>query len=435
MKTERIRNRIKAWTAAALCALLAAVCMQAAAAEVNAYPPLNPSAAVALTVKAVSPEGDIPISSLEITLYRAADMAISESGAASFELTEAFKSFNGQINGIPDPNKMDSSSWADGAKTFARYLPGGLADGTTFETFTRVTGEDGAARFTDLRQGLYLMISSYKGTQFEYASIVPSFLTLPQLSEDGASWIYDASITGKPEVGPATTEETSVTVRKVWEGESASGASSSRPGSITVVLHDADGDPLDTQILSASNGWTFSWAGLEAGEYFVTESDIPSGYTVSLEEQVTEDGKLVTVTNTAPINGESQEDTPTPTPTPVNPSPGTPNAGPEGDSPNSTPNQGVLGENRGTVNSGPEGESINSPANQGVAGESREKQKEADVKGESREKKEAAVASEHRLPQTGQLWWPVWLLSAIAAVLMIFGMLLRVSGRSDLRDR
>ena len=63
------------------------------------------------------------------------------------------------------------------------------------------------------------------------------------------------------------------------------------------------------------------------------------------------------------------------------------------------------------------------------------------VKGSNREKEEtgrggdtSAVESAARLPQTGQLWWPVWLLAGIAAVLVILGLILRISGKKDLKE-
>ena len=78
----------------------------------------------------------------------------------------------------------------------------------------------------------------------------------------------------------------------------------------------------------------------------------------------------------------------------------------------------------------------------GVLGESREKaptdtsekKKNKGVKGSSRQGDTGSVAGAERLPQTGQLWWPVWLLSGLSAVLVLIGLILRMSGKKDLKD-
>jgi hypothetical protein len=141
-------------------------------------------------------------------------------------------------------------------------------------------------------------------------------------------------------------------------------------------LLDANGNTVgDPQTLSASNGWKFTWTGLNEGKWSVKESIVPTGYAVSYEEQTTTQGKTITVRNTKDgggVLGESRENTP-------------------------------------TSSSG--------------------------VKGSSRQGDTGAVASANRLPQTGQLWWPVWVLSALAAVFVMIGLILRLSGKKDLKDR
>ena len=393
MKSDRIwviQKRI--WFAAVMCALLALFCVSAAGVA-TAYPALDPSAEVTVTVHAAVPNSDSPISGLRVTLYKAGDMTISEDGMASFTLTPAFASYDGKVEANLDPNKMDSSSWAKGAATLAPYVVSdSTKGGQAFETISAVTGEDGSAHFQGLDQGLYLMTASYEGDVYKDVTITPAFLTLPQISKDNKVWDYNASVKVKPQITPKETEKpneteksketekptTSVSVRKVWSGDDAAGTSSRRPASVTIELHNSAGVTLDTQTLSAQNGRAFTWAGLEAGEYSVTEKDIPAGYSVSHEEQKTADGKLVTVTNTTPpagVQGESRE-------------------------------REVEAENRA-----------------GVKGSSREKETE----------KNAAVASANRLPQTGQLWWPVWVLAGIAAVLLILGLILRLSGKKDMK--
>lgn len=377
MKKVGIWNRSKLLVAAAACMMLVLLCAGIA----SAYPALDSTQPVSLTVSA-SADG-AAISSLRFTLYKAADMAVGADGAAEFTLTDAFAAYGDEIEMNLDPEGMDSSEWAAGAATVAPYVLRDSKNGSkSFESLSAATDADGKAAFSGVGQGLYLMTGIYEGSDFETVTVTPVFLTLPQLSEDGSSWIYSASASAKTTAKTPDTEAktVSVSVRKVWSGDDTAGTSSRRPESITVDLLDSTGAVVDTQTLSATNAWSFTWTGLSEGTWSVAEKDVPSNYSVSQEETVTEDGKTVTITNT-------------------------------------TPPAGVQGESREKTSTS-----------------DKSKDKDKKVKGSSRSGDTANVASASRLPQTGQLWWPVWLLSGIAAVLVILGLILRLSGRRDMKD-
>ncbi len=378
MKKVGIWNRYKTCMAVIACMLLALMCAGAAGA---AYPAVDPSQSVSLTVTAAS-DGN-GISSLRFTLFKAADMSVGTNGDVEFVLTDAFAAYGDEISVNLDPEKMDSSEWAAGAATLAPYVLRDSKNGSkAFESSSAATDGNGSAVFSGIGQGLYLMTGVYEGSDYSSVTVTPVFLTLPQLSEDGASWVYGASAAAKvaAEVKTETEKKTSVSVRKVWSGDDSTTTTGSRPESVSVDLLDSTGTVVDTQTLSAVNGWAFTWTGLSAGEWTVTEKDVPSGYSVSQEEKASDDGKTVTITNTTPASG--------------------------------------------------------------VLGASREKTKESeketkddkDTKGSSRSDDTSDVASVSRLPQTGQLWWPVWVLAGAAAVLVIIGLILRLSGKRDLRD-
>ena len=161
-----------------------------------------------------------------------------------------------------------------------------------------------------------------------------------------------------------------MSVRKIWAGDDTASTSSRRPASIEVALLDQNGTTLDTQTLGEQNQWSYNWRDLPAGKYSVKEVTVPAGYSVSYDEQ----GTAFTIKNTTPAGG-------------------------------------VLGASR---------EKTDTTNNN--------KKK---VKGTSRQ---GDVAGDSRLPQTGQLWWPVWLLSGLAVVLVIIGLFLRMSGKKDLKE-
>ena len=385
MKRNRIRNITRNWTAAAVALMLALLCAGSAA----AFPTKgieNDSALSALTVSANNPTDGKAISGLELTLYKAADMEVESNGHVTFVLTKAFEEYNNEgpkkIDGGLDPNDFDSSSWASTAKSLEPQVISDAANKKEFQSVSKVTGADGKVTFTGLEQGLYLMLGTYKGTEYQSVAVTPAFLTLPQWSEDAGDWIYNAQSKAKPTVTPkppVTPKETSITVQKIWANDDT--AQSSRPASIKVELLDANGTTVDSQTLSASTGWKFTWAGLDEGKWSVKESVVPTGYAVSYEEATTEEGKTITVKNTK-------------------------NGG------------GVLGESR----------------EKETPDETEAKKTKKNVRGTSREGDTASEQGSTRLPQTGQLWWPVWLLSGLAAVLVIIGLILRMSGKKDLKD-
>lgn len=105
-----------------------------------------------------------------------------------------------------------------------------------------------------------------------------------------------------------STEETSVSVRKVWtDSDNQDGI---RPESISVQLKadgKASGDPV---VLNEANNWTYTWTKLAKNankteiQYTVDEVDVPSGYTKTVTKEST--GYVITNTHnpeTTSING------------------------------------------------------------------------------------------------------------------------------------
>ena len=103
---------------------------------------------------------------------------------------------------------------------------------------------------------------------------------------------------------PVEPEPVSLTVKKVWSGDKAE----ERPASVTVTLYDG-GKAMDKVVLSAANGWTYTWNGLDGdGDWSVIETGIPNGYTPSYRTK----GDVVTITNTATLIQTGQMNWPVP---------------------------------------------------------------------------------------------------------------------------
>lgn len=309
-----------------------------------------------------------PVVGVTYSLYRVADMAQKENTDVAFPLTDTFKAYAGSIDLDLSFDNMTDDTWASMAASLAPYV---LRDKVQVDA-AAVSGSSGTAAFEGLEKGLYLMTVSYTGTQYSAVTGAPVFLALPELSGDKTAWNYQVAANSKltkPEVFGENREKT-VTARKAWKGDSSSDLRKKRPASVVVQLLDKNGDLVDEQTLSSQNGWSCKWTGLDAlQDYKVVEKKVPAGYKVTTSSsRPAIDTVAYVITNTK--------------------KPG-----------------GVAGENRGKPST---------PS--GVAGESRS----------------SGSAGESRLPQTGQLWWPVWLFAGAGVVLILLGLIRRHSGSRDL---
>jgi len=237
---------------------------------------------------------NLPISGMKLRLYKTADTT----DAAQLAVTEAFR-----------PAGVDLASgtdWAAKAATLAAFaamrqesLPLAAAGST-----------DSAGVFDagELPVGLYLVTGeSVTLGNYTYTP-VPFLVMLPMLDAETDTWQYEVSAKGKftrtYHGGGGGDSHTSRSVRKVWAGDEEA----IRPASVTVCLL-KNGKAYDTVELNADNDWRYSWTGLESGaSWTLTETDVPEGYTVLMEQS----GRTFVVTNTR--ENSSQEEPPGETP-------------------------------------------------------------------------------------------------------------------------
>ena len=358
--------------AAFLAALLSAPAM--------AYPLIDASQAASLTVHAETAEGKA-IKDLTFTLYKAADLTSATNTDVQFDVTEAFAKFaeNTELKVITNASEVEESDWADAATTLDGIVRNAVAEGTEFVKVSAVTDQDGNASFTafadgtPLGDGLYLMLADYTGSEYKKVEVKPVFLTVPQLSEDMTEWIYDVKVSAKVTAVTELPKTTKIGVRKIWMGDDSAEDSAKRPTSIVVRLLD-NGTAVDEVTLDASNKWAHEWDGLDpAKTWSVMEKAVPDGYTTTSTEETQDGVRTILITNTK---------------------------------------SGVFGEYR--------------PPNKET------EKKKSGVKGSSRST--TSEESAERLPQTGQLWWPVWVMAAAGVVLILIGLLVRRSGKHDSRE-
>ncbi len=181
---------------------------------------------------------------------------------------------------------LTTADWSDAAGTLASYVK---ADGLEADATGVISS--GTLTFPGLESGLYLVMGDstyadgYRYTPSPYLVYVEGELTSVvkyEITEEGTAPI-------------------SLTVTKVWRGDSES----DRPETITVQLLQ-DGSVYDTVTLTAAESWSCTWTDLDAtAQWTIVEVEVPEGYAVT----VTQTDEGFTLTNTwqeAPPHDEEE---------------------------------------------------------------------------------------------------------------------------------
>lgn len=191
------------------------------------------------------------------------------------------------------------NEWRDFATTVLSYI---AANGTETDMKASI-GDDAKAQFTGLSNGLYLVATGAFTTKTLNCDASGLFVSFPNLHPSDNDDERTVSISPKASCTVPEKYRDPVTVRKVWND----GNSADRPKSVTVQLLD-HGKVYDTQELNAQNNWSHTWHNLEDHqEWRVVEVGVPSGYTVSIDnDQVNTETEVVTITNTKPVTPPAQ---------------------------------------------------------------------------------------------------------------------------------
>lgn len=272
--------------------------------------------------------------------------------------TERFEGYNVNIE------DGDEEAWRELATTLEGYV---LRDNLE-PTDTQTTDKQGVASFPSkgvrLPVGLYLVLGTrYTKDDIIYESL-PFIVHMPTQNPHNDEWYYDVILKPKYELISMTgTKTVDCKVLKAWDDK---GHEDMRPKQIVMQLL-CDGEIYDTVTLTEKNNWRYEWNDLDAThQWRVVEKELED-YTVL----VSREGITFLITNTffekeAPTGPDATNE-PTEQGTPENPS--NPDA-----TDSSTPNATVK-----------------------------------------------PVTPDTTLPQTGQLWWPVSLLSAAGLLLIAIG--------------
>jgi len=293
--------------------------------------------------------------------YKIADVDATGTYTLLSGYSEIFSQNNIDINSI-----STSEEWDMMIPGTLAYIYGNMGD---VISYTATSTADGIAKITDMDLGVYLIVTDSLKTDDSIYTFSSFFAAIPQIDSETDTYIYsddDGAYTGYLLVGSpkchkdAINEDTTYDIYKYWSDDG-----DDRPSSIDVSIY-LDGSLYTKVTLSSSNNWHYSWT-YEKGHSFAIVEDVPSGYYVTYSVS----GTTYTMTNTKP-------DTPD--------TPGTP------DTPDTPTTNNPTSEVLGAVRSVITGDDTPS------------------------------VLGKKRLPQTGQLWWPVFAFAILGIAFIYIGL-------------
>ena len=254
-------------------------CYAQAASTADAKEPISPDKECSLTI-AYRYDAQ-SFSNHPVRLYKIADV----SADFQYTLTAPFANSGLILNGV-----RSVSEWNVIRSTLETHI-------LTYDVdadLTGVTDQDGQICFQALKPGLYLAITEQVIQNDWIYAFDSALVALPGLGADGL-WQYEVAVTSKSKAIPPaeTDEEIEFKVLKLWKGDKGR---SDRPQSIEVEIF-RDGVSYQTVILSEENHWSFSWFAKDDGATWkVVERNVPTGYTMMVEERETS----FVLTNTRP---------------------------------------------------------------------------------------------------------------------------------------
>ena len=231
--------------------------------SVQAATPLDPTADTSLTLHYQKEEQ--AFSDLSISIYRVAE-AFPD---GTFELIEPFSSYPINIHDI-----TVQEQWKNTAVTLNAYIVA-----NQLMPYREVaTNDTGTAVFAHLETGLYL-VSEVVAENDSGTYVFDQFMVyLPTPQPDGS---FDYDVEAKPKCVDYV-PKTEYRVTKLWQD---AGHQSDRPVEIAVDIY-KDGVLHETQILNASNNWSYVWyvSDEEQSNWAVAERSVPEEYHVTVQE-------------------------------------------------------------------------------------------------------------------------------------------------------
>lgn len=313
------------------------------------------------SLKVICQTEDVILSGMEWNLYRVG----SNIGDNDYSLEGDFKDYRVSLKNLSTSEMLDVANTLENYAILDAIIP--LDNGKT--------DENGVITFADLESGLYLL--SGKSVIIDDKKYIPSAILVEV--EENSEVAFQLTSYPKFTVNTISDNLIEYTVKKIWLNDEDN--LKSRPSDIVVELYQ-NGELVQTVSLNDNNEWSYSWTSLDSDEWYVKEVEIPKNYKVIYRT----DEVIYLIVNTY----EDEEEF---TDTNSNTSMGSNNS----DSDFNTTTASVSVTTDSTDNSKSSNTSNNTTTNNDI----------------------------DKLPQTGQLWWPVPILTVSGLVLIAVGMQLK----------
>ncbi len=285
--------------------------------RVNANEAFDTNKAVELTID-YRPDGTAS-NDVEFSIYKVADVDAN----ARFTWYGDFKKFDGNI----ELSGLNQEGWRNLGLTLKGYV-----DAEKISATKSNKTSEGTANFTDIEQGLYLVVGEKHNLNEKVYFIQPSMVCLPQYDENGAAQ-YEVMI--NPKYDCEDLEKLKIV--KIWVNTQPR-----ERGYVEVDVY-CDGELYQTVTLNNDNNWQQELLNLEKGHEWTVAERI--GTNGDWQVRVERNQHIFEVENKIP---ETPDETPTPTPeitptpTPTPPPTTTPPTTPPPTTPPEIPHTGLV---------------------------------------------------------------------------------------------
>lgn len=217
----------------------------------------------------------IPLKGAEFGIVRISEVA---SGGELAVLSEF-----AQFQELLDIRGENAERWHAAALMLEQHI---LSENVTY-TACAVTSVQGSVTFSEIPQGLYLVLGAHHKQDGYVYSTDPFFVQLPSKDIERHEWCYETAVNAKPD---RTEETVSLQIVKQWRDKYHG---DSRPEKIRLHLY-RDGKKYQDITLPQNGAWYCTLENLPANHsWYVEEIPVP-GY----DTEVTREGNVFLIRNT-----------------------------------------------------------------------------------------------------------------------------------------
>lgn len=321
-------------------------------------------------VSIVVEHNEIPIEGIEYSVYKIAE----PDSKGKYIISDDFRNANISLENMS----------AETLRLLGNTLKGYIAANGVKPEVTGITGTDGNIRFKEpLTPALYFILGSTIHYGNEYIIPTPLVVELPMKSGTDGEYYEEVRLVPKYSAEPDD-ELKEIEVLKVWKlnGEKLEAQN------IEIELYKGP-ELFDSVTLSQDNNWQYLWENLKGADWSVYEKSSPVGFTVTVDIQ----GDRFVITNTSTEREEPSTDDEASTDSAETTSPA-----------ETTTNRDETTTVPGEVTTAPDDGEFTAASDESTTGNASEKPV---------------------LPNTGQLWWPIILMSFLGVIFILFGMINR----------